>query len=83
MAYHKGEVDSCFIRSKWFLAATCDVPETVEFKVADWLGFDLGITSLAVDSVGTIKNPSCEPELSCASSAKINRAPVPKCPIPQ
>ncbi len=52
MAYRKGEVDLCFVRGKWILAATCDIPETTEFNAEDWLGVDLGIVSLAVDSDG-------------------------------
>jgi hypothetical protein len=31
MAFRKGEVDLCLVRGKWFLAATCDIPETDEF----------------------------------------------------
>ena len=54
MAYRKGEVDLCRVRGKWYLAATCDVPETEEFEAEDWLGVDLGIVSLAADSDGTI-----------------------------
>ena len=52
MAYRKGEVDLCLVRGKWLLAATCDIPETDEFQAEDWLGVDLGIVSLAVDSDG-------------------------------
>jgi putative transposase len=52
MAYRKGEVDLCLVRGKWMLAATCDIPETTEFNAEDWLGVDLGIVSLAVDSDG-------------------------------
>jgi putative transposase len=52
MVSRKGEVDLCFVRGKWMLAATCDIPETNEFKAEDWLGVDLGIVSLAVDSDG-------------------------------
>ena len=52
MVYRKGEVDLCLVRGKWFLAATCDIPETTEFNAEDWLGVDLGIVSLAVDSDG-------------------------------
>ena len=52
MAYRKGEVDLCLVRGKWILAATCDVPETEEFEAEDWLGVDLGIVQLAVDSDG-------------------------------
>lgn len=53
MAYRKGEADLCLVRGKWFLAATCDVPETQPFEAEDWLGVDLGLVSLAVDSDGT------------------------------
>jgi putative transposase len=55
MTYRKGEVDLCLIRGKWILAATCDIPETEEFKASDWLGCDLGIVSLMVDSDGTVR----------------------------
>jgi putative transposase len=55
MAYRKGEVDLCLVRGKWMLAATCDIPETTEFKAEDWLGVDLGIVSLAVDSDGNVR----------------------------
>jgi putative transposase len=54
MAYRKGEVDLCLIRGKWMLAATCDIPETDEFKAGDWLGVDFGIISLAVDTDGKV-----------------------------
>lgn len=53
-AFQKGEVDLCFVRGKWMLAATCDIPETTEFKADDWLGIDLGIVHLAADSDGTL-----------------------------
>ena len=52
MAFRKGEVDLCFVRGKWMLAATCDIPETDEFVAEDWLGVDLGIVALAADSDG-------------------------------
>jgi putative transposase len=55
MAYRKGEVDLCLIRGKWILAATCDIPETEEFKATDWIGCDLGIVSLMVDSDGAAR----------------------------
>ena len=54
MAYRKGEVDLCLVRGKWMLAATCDIPETDEFNAEDWLGVDLGLVSLAVDSDGAV-----------------------------
>ena len=52
MAFRKGEVDLCVVRGKWYLAATCDIPETDEFQAEDWLGVDLGIAALAADSDG-------------------------------
>jgi putative transposase len=54
LAFRKGEVDLCVVRGKWFLAATCDIPETEEFKASDWLGVDLGIVSIAATSDGKI-----------------------------
>ena len=54
VVYRKGEVDLCIVRGKWMLAATCDVPETEEFEAEDWIGVDLGIVSLAVDSDGRV-----------------------------
>ncbi len=52
LAFRKGEIDLCLVRRKWYLAATCDVPETEEFRAEDWLAVDLGIVSLASDSDG-------------------------------
>jgi putative transposase len=54
MAYRKGEVDLCFVRGKWMLNATCNIDEADEFQAEDWLGVDLGIVSLAVDSDGAV-----------------------------
>ena len=54
MAYRKGEVDLCFVRGKWLLACTCDIPETKEFVAADWLGVDMGIVNVAATSDGTV-----------------------------
>jgi putative transposase len=53
MAFRKGEADLCCIRGQWFLACTCEVPETEGFAPEDWLGVDLGIVNLATDSDGT------------------------------
>lgn len=54
MAFRQGQADLCFVRGKWLLAATCDIPETEEFHADDWLGVDLGIIRLATDSDGTV-----------------------------
>lgn len=52
MQYRKGEADLCFVRGKWVLACTCEVPETNQFNAEDWLGVDLGIVQIATDSDG-------------------------------
>ena len=54
LAFRKGEVDLCFVRGKWLLAATCDIPETEEFRASDWLGVDLGIVNIAASSDGKV-----------------------------
>lgn len=53
MEFRKGEADLAYIRRKWFLICTCDVPETEEFDPEDWIGVDLGIVNIATDSDGT------------------------------
>ncbi len=54
LAFRKGEVDVCFVRGNWMLAATCDIPETEEFKASDWIGVDLGIVNIAATSDGKV-----------------------------
>ena len=51
MAFRKGEVDLCLVRSRWILVTTCDIPETTEFNAEDWLGIRLGILSPVGDTV--------------------------------
>lgn len=63
LALRKGEVDLCFVRGKWFLTCTCDIPETERFKPSDWLGVDLGIVSLAATSDGKVYTGD---EVECA-----------------
>ena len=53
MAYRKGEVDLCFVRGKWMLAAIATFPRPTSSKPRIWLGVDLGIVALAADSDGT------------------------------
>jgi IS605 OrfB family transposase len=52
LAFRKGEADLAFIRGKWFLICTCDVPETEGFNAEDWIGVDLGIANIAATSDG-------------------------------
>jgi IS605 OrfB family transposase len=48
----KGQVDLMFVRGKWMLSATCDVPEASLIGADDALGVDMGIVHLAVDNTG-------------------------------
>ena len=50
--FTRGESDLILRKGKFFLFVTVDVPDTEETKVLDWLGVDLGIANLAVDSDG-------------------------------
>ncbi|NVI89440.1 IS200/IS605 family element transposase accessory protein TnpB [Actinomadura sp. BRA 177] len=51
-AYRKGESDLVHRDGKWFLIATCDVPESEVYEPADWVGVDRGIVNLATTSDG-------------------------------
>lgn len=50
--YRKGESDLAFRGGKWFLIATCEVPEAERYEPRDWLGVDRGIANLATTSDG-------------------------------
>jgi len=51
MTYPKGQADLVRRKDgKWFLVVTVDVPDATPFPVTDFLGVDLGIASIAVDS---------------------------------
>lgn len=52
LAFRKGEVDLMFVKSKWYLACVCDVPDPEEIGIEGVLGVDLGIVNLAFDSDG-------------------------------
>ncbi|MEU5991532.1 transposase [Spirillospora sp. NPDC047418] len=51
-AHRKGESDLVYRDGKWFLLATCDVPEPEPFEPVDWVGVDRGIVNLATTSDG-------------------------------
>jgi IS605 OrfB family transposase len=50
--HRKGESDLVHRDGKWFLLATCDIPEPEMFEPADWIGVDRGIVNLATTSDG-------------------------------
>jgi IS605 OrfB family transposase len=48
----KGQSDLVYRDGKWFLFVTVDVPDGSPIEPADFLGVDLGIANIAVDSDG-------------------------------
>ncbi|MFC9845611.1 transposase [Streptomyces sp. NPDC127595] len=51
--YRKGESDLVQRGGKWFLTATCDLPDPEVYEPVDWIGVDRGIVNLATTSDGT------------------------------
>ncbi|MEV0640067.1 transposase [Streptomyces sp. NPDC050619] len=51
--YRKGESDLVQRDGKWFLIATCDIPDPEVYEPADWIGVDRGVVNLATTSDGT------------------------------
>jgi len=51
--YRKGESDLVQRGGKWFLIATCDIPDPEVYEPVDWIGVDRGIVNLATTSDGT------------------------------
>ncbi|TDC15364.1 transposase [Actinomadura bangladeshensis] len=51
-AHRKGESDLVHRDGKWFLLATCEVPEPPVYEPVDWVGVDRGIVNLATTSDG-------------------------------
>ena len=54
LPYRQGESDLVYRDGHWYLLATCDIPDPTPEEVDTYLGVDLGIVNLAVDSDGTI-----------------------------
>ncbi|TDD85278.1 transposase [Actinomadura darangshiensis] len=50
--YRRGESDLMVRNGKWFLIATCEVPEAERYEPNDWIGVDRGINNLATTSDG-------------------------------
>lgn len=51
-AHRKGESDLVCRGGKWFLIATCEIPDPQVYEPADWVGVDRGIVNLATTSDG-------------------------------
>lgn len=54
LAGQRGETDLCLIDGEFYLFATCEVEEPSPDDVDGFLGVDLGIANIAVDSTGTV-----------------------------
>jgi IS605 OrfB family transposase len=52
LPYQQGESDLAYIKGQWFLFATCDIEEPTPDDVDEYLGVDLGVKNIAVDSDG-------------------------------
>ena len=52
LQYQQGESDLCYVKGKWYLHTTCDVPDTEEQLTNDVVGVDLGITNIAATDDG-------------------------------
>lgn len=50
----RGESDLCLIDGKFYLFTVCDVDEPTTGDVDDFLGVDLGVANIAVDSMGEV-----------------------------
>lgn len=51
--FRRGESDLICTKGKWYLLATCDIPDPEVFEPGDFLGVDRGIVNLATTSDGT------------------------------
>lgn len=58
LQYQQGESDLVHRKGKFYLYATCDVPDDTPIDPEGWLGVDLGIVNIATDSDGEIHSGS-------------------------
>lgn len=54
LAHQRGESDLCLIDGEFYLFTTCDIEEPEPAYVDDFLGVDLGVANIAVDSDGEV-----------------------------
>ncbi|MFD3582042.1 transposase [Streptomyces sp. NPDC058683] len=53
VAHRRGESDLVRRGGKWFLIATCELPDPEVYEPVDWIGVDRGVVNLATTSDGT------------------------------
>lgn len=54
LEYQQGESDLIYRKGEFYLFTTCDVPDDTPIDVEGFLGVDLGVKNIAVDSDGNI-----------------------------
>jgi putative transposase len=54
LQYQRGESDLVYHTGAFFLYTTCDVPDDAPIDPEGWLGVDLGVKNIAVDSDGNV-----------------------------
>ena len=52
LQYAQGEADLAYVKGKFYLLQTCDIPHEAEQQFDDVIGVDLGITNIAVTDDG-------------------------------
>ena len=52
LKYAQGEADLAYVKGKFYLLQTCDIPHEAEAKFDDVVGVDLGITNIAATDDG-------------------------------
>lgn len=55
LAHQRGESDLCLIDGSFYLFTTCDIEEPEPAYINDFLGVDLGVANIAVDSDGNVR----------------------------
>lgn len=54
----QGESDLAYIKGQFYLFATCDIEDPQPIDVDEYIGVDLGVKNIAVDSDGTMHSAS-------------------------
>jgi len=58
LQYQQGESDLVYRKGEFYLFATCEVPDEVPFDPDGFLGVDLGVVNIAVDSDSEVHSAS-------------------------
>lgn len=54
LQYAKGQAQLVYRKGGWYIHQACELPTEAQYEPIGWLGIDMGIVSVAVDSDGTI-----------------------------